>query len=219
VSAVRPRSASSSSGLRRLSLRRSQGPAPPEDVEADHLFRVLAAPAGARLLLDFRLDFAPDVPLWLRGLTGAEDAAAFRSAATDAASGFQGEATARHLIAAALCDSHGAPLLSYGQAGDLTTNELEALGSCVLDGLARISPAYWRCNVDAWNLALKRGAAHFSNIPITIQIGLCHDVNAGLAVSTTPRPDRFYGRPIAQLTDGQLMAFAAARVAYSEIKA
>jgi hypothetical protein len=158
------------------------------------------------------------VSLWLRALTGAQDASAFQNGFLHPVSEFQSVAAARHLIAAALCDQHGAPLLSYEQSGRMTVGEAQALGGAVIDGLERISPAYWRSNIDAWAAALKRGAQHHTNIGATIQIGQCHDIVSGMSIGTSARPDRYFGKPVIHLTDGQLMAFAAARAAYSELK-
>ena len=150
--------------------------------------------------------------MWCRALRGFEDADAFAEGGAESVADIRGAAIARRIVVAALCDEHGHPLLSYGQTGIMTSNELEGLSLAVQGGLDTISPTYWRHNIDAWHTALKKGAAHSTNVGETIQIGICGDMGGA-------REDIYFGLPIADLTDGQRMAFTAARVAYTEFKA
>jgi hypothetical protein len=94
---------------------------------------------------------------------------------------------------------------------DLTMATMAALDVC--------SPSYTRSDWKAWELALVNGASDRSNITHAMHMTMCADVTIGFGGSCTiGRPDRYFGLPVAELTDGHLMAFEAARTAAEKLR-
>lgn len=92
---------------------------------------------------------------------------------------------------------------SVDEIGSLDDDEFQELSSSVFAALAIVSPTYERSDVDRWSKALGDGAEHVSNLREALAIGACRDDHG-------ERPDRYFGLPLADLTDGQLMAYRAA---------
>jgi len=69
-----------------------------------------------------------------------------------------------------------------------------------------VSPTYNRSDSAAWGERLRAGASHDSNMAETLLLGQAFDWTGG-----GEQPDRYFGAPLADLTDGQLMAYRAAR--------
>ncbi len=120
-----------------------------------------------------------------------------------------------HLLVASLWTPAG-PAFPGGaeEAGALEEDEGERLVGEALGALAVVSPSYTRSDSDAWAAALLKGAADPSNMRIAFTLAGAVDVALGYGGGriTTARPDRYFGLPFAELTDGHLMAYAAARV-------
>jgi hypothetical protein len=93
---------------------------------------------------------------------------------------------------------------SVDQIGDLIGDEMETLMAEVQPALRVISPTYGRADWRAWDAALKLGARHGSNSAEAILLGACYSEYA-------ERPDWYFGGCLADLTDGQMMAYRAAR--------
>ena len=101
----------------------------------------------------------------------------------------------------------------------LSSAEATELAAEVLAALAIVSPTYAHSDSAAWEAALHQGARAHENIHDAIWLGQCVDTSAGFSVVyTTPRPDRYFGLPIGELTDGHHMAFAAARRVVEELR-
>ena len=66
------------------------------------------------------------------------------------------------------------------------------------------NPRQWK----EWEMALEKGVKHASNATETMRIASCYDVAVGFAgVARHRRPDRYFGMPVADLTEGQALAF------------
>ena len=181
---------------------------PPSGIAPARLYRLLTARPRPTWPLAFRFGFAPDTRLWVRALRGAEE-----EAAVDAAEGIQDphQRLARirsELVAITVWTPDGPAFGSADDVGGLLQHEADQLGQQVLAGLATVSPTYGRSAWRAWAKALEQGAEHPSNIADAMLRGQCADQGAG---GSTPRPDLYFGAPLADLTDGQIMAYRAAR--------
>jgi hypothetical protein len=84
-----------------------------------------------------------------------------------------------------------------------------ALAQAVAAGLAVVSPIYGRSA--PWDDVLRRGAQDPSNVVAYAAIRSCHDVAIGSRAVWLPRPERYFDLPLHAMTDGQWMAFRAAR--------
>lgn len=173
---------------------------PPDGIEPAALFRRLCQAPRAQIEIDFRFNFIDDLQLYVRALTALEFADALNAGPSA-------------LIAASLFTADG-PAFSCAQEADLLTEleEAEAL-TAVLDGLGECSPMYSTCDTLNWSSVLKKGADHGSNVSLTHSLGGCVDAGFERYVE---RPDRFFGVPLMCITDGQWMAYRAARNVYEK---
>lgn len=112
------------------------------------------------------------------------------------------------VLAAALWTPEGRAFASPDAAGGLLADEADALADACFAALAICSPTYQRSAVAQWEAVLAEGARDPANLADAVALGAC--VEHGWA-STTPRPDLWWGCAIGGLTDGQMMAFRAAR--------
>lgn len=176
---------------------------PPPDVSPPRLFRLLVARPRPEQPIAFRFAGVEHAPLVVRAPLACEVNAALDVAPSDAA--------AAALVAVSLY-ADGARL--FGSAADvldLPDVELPALTRDVLSALARIAPMYGRCNEPAWHEALVRGSQHPSNRTAWRALAGSVDIVLGAKRPIyVERPDRYFGVPLADLTDGQWMAFRAA---------
>lgn len=117
------------------------------------------------------------------------------------------------LVTVALCDEQGVPLLSREHTGMLYETDLAHLAIAVTKALNVCSPVMWRCNTDAWRKALSNGAQHTTNISDMMAMAESGEP-LGNEGGHRWRPDRYYGAPVCELTDGQVMAYDAAQSAY-----
>lgn len=189
---------------------------PPRDVPPERLFRLLLRRPRPVLPLAFRLPFAPEVALSVRGLTAAEDA---EVADVDPAlpPEVRRSERLRRVIAASLLADGRLAFASAEDVGALTEYETTALANAVLQGVHVISPQYRIANTEAWTERLTAGAKHPANISAALAI---HMSTTGVF---TPRgivreaaPDRYFGLPFADLTDGHLLAYAAAKAVFEK---
>lgn len=91
-----------------------------------------------------------------------------------------------------------------------------ALALAVVRGLNVVSPAMWRCHVDGWRKVLRDGARHPSNVPDMMTMAESGEPTHDLGTRQW-RPDRYYGAALRDLTDGQIMAYDAAQLAYKDV--
>ena len=95
----------------------------------------------------------------------------------------------------------------------LSDTEATDVSAAALGALRIISPSFRACDYDAWLAKLTIGAGHWTSRPQAAALAVCIDVAAGMTTRITPRPDRYFGLPMGQLTDGQWLAYRAARQA------
>ena len=191
--------------------------APPADIPPARLFRLLIGAPRPRLPIGWRLDVCPDVPLYVVGLRGQEELGA-----VDAAEGIEPtESRVSRILSELIVLSlmaDGAPVFrSVDELEGLSLDEFGSLIVEVSNALSVVSPFYARRSaVDAvaWDAALETGAQHPTNVNETVLIAQA--VEHGFS-RNTPRPDLYWGVPLCQLTDGQLMAYRAAREVYRKL--
>jgi hypothetical protein len=83
-----------------------------------------------------------------------------------------------------------------------------ALIKTTLEALEVISPSFRRIDEEAWERRLVEGAKMDSNVEQAIALAACVD---GELRHGVPRPERYFGLPAGELTDGQRLVFRAAR--------
>ena len=100
----------------------------------------------------------------------------------------------------------------------LHKEEVSAIYSEVSLALSEISPLYASIDHVEWTRVLKEGALHRTNIATAWLMAECVDIVAlGDSPIKLSRPDRYYGIPLVEMTDGQRLAFSAAREAIDEL--
>ena len=120
------------------------------------------------------------------------------------------------LTVRALWTSAGPAFATVEQLGALPGDEAAALAQDLFRALSICSPTFTWSDWQAWEAALRRGAEHPSNLSEALAAGACCD--QGAFGGSAPRPDRYYGLPVADLTDGQTMAYRAARALYLDVQ-
>jgi hypothetical protein len=183
---------------------------PPTDVPPERLFRLLLGRPRPVLPIAFRFPWAPDVALAVRGLTALEDASA-GDVDPDLPEAVRRSEVTRRLIASWLL-ADGRPALSPEDVGDIDEGEADALLGAILPAARIVSPQYRTADTEAWGEALKKGAKHPSNRALAGLVAFSAEVVAGFGVTAQiSAPDRYFGIPYADLTDGQIMAYQAAK--------
>lgn len=190
---------------------------PPDSVPPGKLFRLLSTRKRPRLPIAYRFPLAPNVPLHVRALRAAEHAAAWSAESRDLLVMASQAASAE--VACALWTDDGPAFSDASELGQLTTSELDSLSRAVADGLAIVSPIYGASDGESWHETLRAGALLPPNLTTAMLMRDCADVAVGFGgIVRSPRPDRYYGRPLCKLTDGQLMAYRAACSAIDSIR-
>jgi len=177
---------------------------PPQDVAPERLFRLLAGRDRARWPIE--------VPalgvsgLFVLALTGPE-LAELVDDSLELDSPLERQQRDAVIARVVWCD--GAPAWPTPDAFDAPEEVAEEIWRGVVDALSRCSPVYGRCDSVRWEARLRAGARHVSNWQLTRGI-LDSATHIALTDQWVGQPDRFYGRPMCDLTDGQLLAFDAA---------
>jgi hypothetical protein len=189
---------------------------PPPDVSPDRLWRGLLGtfrldgtldPRPSRVLA-YRLPMADKVPLTVRAVPSLMLAEAWDAAACPEAPKVEQRRALRSVVAAVLW-AQGEPFPG-GLLGDLPGPVFEALAETTVDTLNAICPTFSRIDGDAWQRALKEGAAHPSNRRRAANLALCADPLVGQKLFWIPRPERYWGIPVGDLLDGHILAQEAA---------
>lgn len=169
---------------------------PPKELGASRLFLLLAQPSVS-WLLDCRIRGAEHIALGVRGLTAQQFAEISFSNKRDLA-----------LLRIALTADGRSAFHSDEEVAHLGENEVGLLAEQAYIGLGICSPIVATCNIDAWMTKLKQGARSAICQQVAVSLASCVDITMAGVVS---RPDRFFGKPLHALTDGQWLAYHAAR--------
>lgn len=142
-----------------------------------------------------------------------------RAAIERAIAGMPAEAAAvarlRYEVATCLFSADTPWFASADEAADEKVPALRRLGSAVRLGLRVCGPEYGRCNIEAWQAKLLEGARECW--AIAYPMGQCEDWAFGWKhAHHQERPDRWFGVPLIDLTDGQWMGYRAAVAYYYE---
>ncbi len=198
---------------------------PPSDVPAERLFRLLLR--APRASLPVRLPIAGAeggafcFDAEVRALHPLDDAAAV-DAVAEHSEEVRAYMLGAELTALSLHDAGGRRMFATARAVlDMDERDADAVIAATVRALRTVSPSLLRCNHDAWLAYLTLGAAHPSNYARAAALAGCTDgreeiVDArGKPVGSRviQRPDRFFGVPIGDMTDGQWLAYRAARAA------
>lgn len=97
---------------------------------------------------------------------------------------------------------------------DLPEPEFAALRRAVSGALDTISPMYGRADVNAWRATLVEGLKHPSNHVIRRALGGAYDIAGGARARIIERPERFFGMPQREMTDGHWILYRAARALF-----
>lgn len=194
-------------------------PAPPPSstISPARLFRLLCGGPRPRLPLSTRLAVAPRTPLFVVGLRGVEE-----QEAVDAAEGIvppvaRVDRIIAEILVRCLWTPDGPAFSSADDLGLLGQTEGEKLHREVSRAFLMVSPTYPRQSADdaaRWSDVLEQGARDPSNLHEMVTLGGA--IEYGYR-RLTPRPDLYWGIPLCQLTDGQLMVYRAARRVYSRM--
>lgn len=165
--------------------------------------------------LRFRVRGAEHLPLEVVALRGLE-----ASNALDVLSEEPARAASDRMcgLIAASVHVRGQPAFrSAAEVGMLDETEVKQLGAQVYEALFRVSPILHLIDSTAWRDVLKTGATEKANMLTAARVATCVEIVSGFTkVVRTPRPDRWFGMPISELTDGQLLAYDAARAAFEK---
>lgn len=166
---------------------------PPEHIAPDQLFRLLTSTPRPSLPIDFTFAGLPVAALEVVALTTREVA----SAADDA-----------ELVATSLRVDGARLFASASDVSDLPLDTWLALAAAWRKTFLVVSPRYHACDWKAWKETLINGASHITNCTTAGLLGSAYEVHGTRLIE---RPERFFGLPPCDLTDGQMMAYRAAR--------
>lgn len=187
--------------------------APPQDVTPAALFRCLLCTPRADAPIHFDLAdlhgaFSVVAPTTL------EESSAFDRVDAIEAEGMRGQMKLAALTHLCLQRDGQRIFDSMEQVADLDCDTFDAVTVSVFLQLSRIAPSYLRSDIAAWRRVLRLGAEDPANLPLGERLACCVDGELGRAA--IPRPDRFFGVHIGELTDGQWLVFRAARYHHVE---
>jgi hypothetical protein len=190
---------------------------PPPDIPPARLFRSLLVRPRAVLCISHRINGAEHIPLSVQALRGSEVASVYDTIPPGLDDAARRSHVTLGLVAASLCTPDGMAFNSAREVASLYGPEVMALGTAVLRALAIVSPSYLTSDAQAWDAKLREGAQDPTNIHQAVLMADSADVAVGWSGTVrTPRPDRYFGLPPCQLTDGQLMAY---RAGYDAVEA
>jgi len=184
-------------------------PLPPTDVSAARLFRLLSHPDCPRLDISYRVRGAEHLALHVRAplARGIATALDQQGATPEATIAIQ----RRALIAEALWAGGARAFCDLALVDKLLPLEFSALFAQVDAALAIISPRNGWCDAEAWFTKLRFGADDVHNQGQAVAMASTRETHfvPGEKPIRVERPDLYYGKPVAALTDGQRWAYQA----------
>ncbi len=192
--------------------------APPSDIAPERLWRMLIQRQRASMPLKFRVRGAEHFALCAVALTGLEAADALAES-DDVDLSIAGTVRVSGVIAAVVHCNGKRAFRSVEQVGLLSETEASQLGIEVYAAISTISPIIQLIDAPKWKQRLANGARHRSNMATAARVASCVTPIAGFKdVVREAHPDKWFGLPVCELTDGQLLAFDAARAAFERDK-
>jgi hypothetical protein len=171
---------------------------PPKDIKPAVLFRMLIRRPRPKIRIDHRIYLLGRFELWAHALTSEE-----LNRAMD--EGGIHEVAARSIF----CNEE----LAFNSGEEIRLLETTECG-LLMDAFAKafgvICPSLVNQDSNLWRVAMSKGVQAPSNFSIVVAMSECCDMATGVSLIRNPRPERYYGLPMAELTDGQRMAFSAA---------
>lgn len=179
---------------------------PPDEatLPAAHLWRLLIVTPRPWVAIDLS-EYGSKVPLRVVAPLPSDELAAFNHHDPEAVD----EYLARRVVLSLYIEG-GRRVFSYSQLTSLDSRACDGVVATVTEALSTIAPLRAGVDLLAWGATLKRGAETGFNSFQLARVDPCVERRkSGWAT----RPDVFFGLPMCQITDGQLMAFDAARKA------
>jgi len=181
---------------------------PPPGVAPEVLFRRFVVPKP-RLRLDFRFKSFQHPALWVEALTTTEIVAAIEGCS-------ESEALV-NIIPRSLTAGGEFVFGDVDELLDLPDPEVDALIIGFGKAFREICPISYQSDWHEWLSELKKGAQHHTNERATVLLGQCYEAATfGNRVRILDRPDRYFGVQMHRLTDGQMMAYRAARALHED---
>lgn len=171
---------------------------PPADIEPGKLFRSLIRRPRPIARVDHQIYGLEQFELWATALTSYE----IQCANDD---GGMLAVAAESLV----CEGERA-FSSDRELATLGEFECNALLESWSSAFSNICPSMISADSHLWDEKLRKGVQDPFNFSVVLAMSECCDVLVGSTIVRTPRPGRYYGLPVAELTDGQRMAFSAA---------
>lgn len=174
---------------------------PPESPAPPALFRAVLAGA---LPIKYRIVGAESIALSVRAPSMIVSANILPLLANPGLEWIDGMLLLETLIA------NGAPAFrSIEQIGCLSIDEAATLGREAWQMLKVCAPTYAGSDVMAWERVIAEGAKHPTNWTIMHTLGRSGGPD-------TIAPEQWFGKPISELSDGQIMVFNVCRAIYIE---
>jgi len=179
----------------------------PPSYAPERLFRLLNRAPRPRLpvSLPFPGIERTGCQFFVYGLTSTEIEEAFDESEAEHEAIRQSVLQAR-LIALSLYDGNTPAFESIDELLDLHSVMFDKLVVSLAPHLQNVSPTFGRIDSESWVAKLAQGAEHISNIQQAIALSQCKNGWTGAA-----EPDRYYGVPQQQLTDGHWLCVMAAQ--------
>lgn len=195
--------------------------APPSGVRPERLWRILSRTPRPWLPIDLNIIGAPE---GCRVVAGTQDQEA-EVLSLSMGDSSHSQTYRLERTALALHDEQGRRFFRSGEhlAKTLDRVSSDILTGRVLEALYVCAPNQILIDRPAWISVLQKGAKEALNHYRALSMARCEDP-PGMTIrpkdgkqvgfAARPRPDLFYGLPPEQLTDGQMLAFDAARKAF-----
>ncbi len=187
----------------------SQDEGPPPHIPAARLFRLLLTKPRPSISISYRIKDAPGVELTVRGLRGVEEGGILDRVSSVEVESVRESRMVSEYVAASLYACQERVFMSADQVNMLSSDEAVELGAAVIEAMKAVSPTYPRSDVVKWSVRLREGAMTNFNIAEAELMASSQDYIIGKKAYPLPRPDRYFGMALSELTDGQLMAYRA----------
>lgn len=195
---------------------------PPEDVPPARVFRTLLRRPRPWTPISYRYPRLPDVRLHVHALTPLELAEALDVDADGEPSEVVSDRAMARVVVASLRDDEGPAFASEAQADRMPHRAWVDLMDAAMRGLALVMPSRALCSADdwtEWRKVLDKGARAMGNLGEAFRMRDCHDIAVGWGgIARHYRPDRYFGLPVADLTDGHLLVFDVAIAAAEDVQ-